>query len=276
MSASTSISPARYLAGAVCAALAFLALYVFFVQSYSGQIVDQLAFDGAEFGSRSVTPLTIALLDLVPLISALIGLVLTLVIAAVRRNWSTLVVALGAAGAAAATTQVLKYTVLTRPDLAVAGYADNSFPSGHTTVAAASALAVFLVASPRMRPLVGAWGSAFAVAAGLSTVANHWHRPSDVIAGLLVVAFWGCVAGTVLSSMQPAGAAVARPWRAGRLAWIVVPFGVVTGLAFVITVLRASGDSTETLIAYIGGMTAIVAAGFAIALVGTRLFARLR
>ncbi|GAA3888487.1 hypothetical protein GCM10022381_32970 [Leifsonia kafniensis] len=275
MSASTSISPARYLVGAVCAALAFVALYLFFVRSYNGQIVDQLAFDGAEFGSRSVTPLTIQLLDLVPLISALIGLVLTLVIAAVRRNWPTLLVALGAAGAAVATTQVLKYAVLSRPDLGVAGYADNSFPSGHTTVAAASALAVFLVSSPRMRPMVAAWGSAFAVAAGLSTVANHWHRPSDVIAGLLVVAFWGCLAGVVLSSVQPAGAAVARPWRAGRLAWIVVPFSVVTGLAFVITVLRASGESTETLIAYVGGMAAIVAAGFAISLVGTRLFARL-
>ena len=276
MSASTWISPARYLAGALCAALAFAALYFYFVQSYNGQIVDQLAFDGAEFGSRSVTPLTIALLDMVPLISALIGLVLTLVIAAVRRNWATLVVALGAAGAAAATTQVLKYSALTRPDLGVAGYAANSFPSGHTTVAAASALAVFLISSPRMRPLVGAWGSAFAVAAGLSTVANHWHRPSDVIAGLLVVAFWGCVAGVVLACLQPAGAAVDRPWRAGRLAWIVAPFAVITGLAFVITVLRATGDSTETLIAYIGGMAAIVAAGFALALIGTRLFARLR
>lgn len=270
------ISPTRFLAGAVVAALAFTTLYLYFVQNYNGQIVDQLAFDGAEFGSRSVTPLTIPLLDMVPLVSAVIGLVLTLVIAAVRRKWTALVVALGAAGAAAATTQVLKYAVLTRPDLGVAGYADNSFPSGHTTVAAASVLAVFLVSHPRMRPLVGAWGTAFAVAAGLSTVANHWHRPSDVIAGLLVVAFWGCVAGVVLSSLQPAGAAVARPWRVGRLGWIVVPSAFVTGVAFVITVLRASGESTETLIAYIGGMAAIVAAGFAIALVGTRLFARLR
>jgi len=59
------------------------------------------------------------------------------------------------------------------------------------------------------------------------------------------------------------------------LVWIVVPFAVVTGVAFVITVLRASGESTETLIAYIGGMAAIVAAGFAVAVIGTRLFARL-
>ncbi|MGO4103434.1 phosphatase PAP2 family protein [Leifsonia sp. YAF41] len=275
MSASTSIGPARYLTGAVCAALAFIALYWFFVKTYNGQIVDQLAFDGAEFGSRSVTPLTNALLDRVPLISAVICLVLTLVIAAVRRNWSTFLVAVAAAGAAVATTQVLKYAILTRPDLDVAGYADNSFPSGHTTVAAASALAVFLVSSPRMRPTVGAWGAAFAVAAGLSTVATHWHRPSDVIAGLLVVAFWGCLAGAVLSQFGPARPAPARPWRAGRLVWIVVPFAVVTGVAFVITVLRASGESTETLIAYIGGMAAIVAAGFAVAVIGTRLFARL-
>lgn len=270
------ISPARYVLGAVLAGLAFVALYLFFVQSYTGQLVDQLAFDGADFGSRSVTPLTLKLLDLVPAISAVLGLLLTLVIAAVRRNWSTLIVAVGAAGAAIATTQLLKYLVLDRPDLGVPGYAGNSFPSGHTTVAAASALAVFLVSSPRMRPTVGAWGSAFAVAAGLSTVANRWHRPSDVIAGLLVVALWGCVAGAILTRLQPAGSAVDRPWRAGRLIWIVVPFAVVTGLAFLVTVLRASGASSETLIAYIGGMAAIVAAGFSIAVVGTRLFARLQ
>ncbi|NYJ18358.1 phosphatase PAP2 family protein [Glaciibacter psychrotolerans] len=268
-------SPTRYLAGAFGAPVAFVGLYAFFVRSYSGQIVDQLAFDGADFGSRSVTPVAETLLDQVPLVSAVIGLVLTLVIALARRNWVTLLVAVCVAGAAVSTTQILKYGVLSRPDLGVSGYASNSFPSGHTTVAAASALAVFLVSSPRFRPMVGAWGSAFAVAAGLSTVANQWHRPSDVIAGLLVVAFWGCVAGVVLASLPGRGLAIARPWRAGRLILLIAPFALVTALAFLITVSRATSDSTETLIAYIGGMAAIVAAGFALAVVGTRLFIRL-
>ena len=272
----STTSPARYLTSAVVSAVVFITLYLFFVRTHVGQSMDQLAYDGAEFGRRSVTPLTLRLLDSLPTVSVVVGLVLTVVIAMVRRNGRTLVVALGVAVVATATTQLLKYGVLSRPDLGVEGYAGNSFPSGHTTVAAASALAVFLLAGPRTRSMVGAWGSFFAVVAGVATLANQWHRPSDVIAALLVVAFWGCVGGAVLTHGRTGLVDEAsRASGLGRRWWIVIPFVVVTGMAFVITFLRASSQSPSTLVAYIGGVTAIIAAGFMIALVATRLFARL-
>ncbi|MFO7689571.1 MAG: phosphatase PAP2 family protein [Cryobacterium sp.] len=275
----TVAQPLRYLGAAVLTLLLFGALYVFFVLSSAGQLVDQLSYDGAENGWRSVTPFTRRLLDSVPAVSVVVGLALTVVISLVRRNGVTLLVALGAAFAALLSSQLLKHALLTRPDLGVDGYASNSFPSGHTTVAAAAVLVVFLVASPRTRPVVAAAGTGFAVVAGVATLANQWHRPSDVVAALLLVSFWGCVAGAVLSLRRASGPRV-RPGR-GRaatrwlLVFVVLPAGAVAGVALLVSVLRASADSPAMLVAYVGGVAGIVAMGTMLALAGTRLFARL-
>lgn len=271
------IRPLAFVLAASASVAVFIVLYLFFVRTHDGQLVDQLAYDGAEFGRRSVAPFAQQVLDALPAVSGVIGVVLTIIVVLVRRAWLGLLIAFGAAGAAAATTQILKYAVLSRPDFGVEGYASNSFPSGHTTVAAASALAVFLVASPRRRPAVAAWGTAFTVLAGVSTLANQWHRPSDVIAALLVVAFWGCAGGIALSVLGH-GATDAVPGRAGiRLWWIVLPFVLVTLVAFLITFQSASTahESPNTLIAYVGGATAIIASGFTLALLATRTFSRL-
>lgn len=276
MRAALIITVLKYLGAAVVTALAFTALYVVFVRTHGGQLLDQLAYNGADFGQRKVAPFANALLDVLPAVAGIVGLVVTAVVTIVRRNWLTALVALGAAGAATLTTQLLKLVFLDRPDLNVTGYADNSFPSGHTTVAAAAALAVFLVASPAVRPHVARWGTAFTILAGLSTLANGWHRPSDAIAALLVVAFWGCLAGAAITVLRPAALAAParRPAPGGW--WIVVPLAGVTALAFLVTYLGwRTGHSTPGVIAYIGGATAIVGAGAVLALLATRTFARL-
>lgn len=279
MRTSSSARPLAYLGGAVLLGLVFAALYVVFVRTITGQVADQLSYDGAENGWGSVTPFTRRLLDAVPTVSVVIGLVLTGVIALVRRNWGTLIVALAAAGAAAVSAQLLKYVILDRPDLGVIGYAGNSFPSGHTTVAAASALVVFLVASPRTRSVVAAAGTGFAVAAGVATLANQWHRPSDVVAALLLVAFWGCLAGLLLSIRARSTGRSARAGSTPRGAprwWLwLIPIVGLTGVSLAVTVLRASADSPGMLVAYIGGVAGILGVGLVLAYVGTRLFARL-
>ncbi|WBM80932.1 phosphatase PAP2 family protein [Cryobacterium breve] len=293
----------RYLGGAIIASAVFVALYLFFVRTLHGQTMDQLAYDGSIFGRRSVTVVTQQVLDQVPTVSVVAGAVITGIITAVRRDLRTLVVAIVVSLGAVVTTQVLKDMLLTRPDLGVDGYAGNSFPSGHTTVAAASALAVFLVSSPRTRWLAALLGSGFAAVAGVSTLANGWHRPSDVIAGLLVVAVWGCAGGIALGGW---GASARRP-RAGRAArrfaagnadpdagtgalaptrgtpaigyrtqlWFVVPFCLVAAAAFLVTFFGASGPNSEAVIAYVGGVAAICAAGSLVAFVATHLFDRL-
>jgi membrane-associated phospholipid phosphatase len=284
-----------YLAGAALLTAVFAGLYLFFVRSYAGQAADQLAYDGAEFGRRSLSGFTGRVLDSVPGIAVASGVVLTAVIALVRRNWRTLLVALGAGAAATASTQLLKHGLLTRPDLLVEGYAGNSFPSGHTTVAAASALVVFLVSSPRMRPAVVLWGTAFAVLAGVATLANQWHRPSDVIAALLWVAVWGCLAGVVLAWSPVTGGtqaddAASRPPRPPFAAlhrstirvfrWLSIGGSALSGLALIATLIFTnalfnSPGTPATVVAYLGGLTAIVTTGMLLALGAMRLFARL-
>jgi membrane-associated phospholipid phosphatase len=271
------LSPARYLGAAVLCALAFAGLYLFFVRDGTGQAIDQLAFNGAENGNTGMS-LTHRLLDLIPSVMVAVGAVVSIVVALVRRAWLALIVAASAALAAVITTQLLKHVFLTRPDLGVDGYLANSFPSGHTTVAAASALLVFLVASPHTRWLAGIIGAGFAVAAGVSTLVSLWHRPSDVIAALLVVAFWGCLGGAVLtrSGGRQRTAHSPAPARVGlRLqSWIAVLAAIVTAVAAGIGATGAFGTAAAPL-AYLGAVTAIVAVGFALAISATRLFDRL-
>jgi membrane-associated phospholipid phosphatase len=271
------LTPTRYIGAAVLCLVAFVALYLFFVRNETGQVIDQLAFDGAEDGTTGMA-LTQRLLDLIPSVMVMVGAVLSIVVALVRRAWFALAVAVACAVAASVTTQVLKNLVLTRPDLGVDGYVSNSFPSGHTTVAAASALLVFLVASPRTRWLAGTIGAAFAVAAGVSTLVSLWHRPSDVIAALLVVSFWGCIGGAVLtrSGGRQRQARTPAPARMGlRLqTWIAVLAALVTAVVAGIGVTGAFGSPAAPL-AYLGAVTAIVAVGFTLAIGATRLFDRL-
>ncbi|POH62683.1 hypothetical protein C3B61_17800 [Cryobacterium zongtaii] len=271
------LTPTRYIGAALLCVVAFVALYLFFVRDVAGQAIDQLAFNGAEDGSTGTT-VTRQLLDLIPSVMVAIGAIVSLIIATVRRAWFPLVVAVSAAMAAVVTTQLLKNVILTRPELGVDGYVPNSFPSGHTTVAAASALVVFLVASPHTRWLAGTIGAAFAVAAGVSTLVSLWHRPSDVIAALLVVAFWGCVAGAVLtrSGGRQRTARTPTPARVGLKlqTGIAVLAGIVTAVAAGIGATGAFGIS-DAPVAYLGAVTAIVAVGFVLAITATRLFDRL-
>jgi membrane-associated phospholipid phosphatase len=272
------LTPTRYLAAAALCVVAFVALYIFFVRGEAGQAIDQLAFNGAEDGTTG-TVVTRNLLDLIPSVMVAVGAVVSLVIAMVRRAWFALVVAVGTALAATVTTQLLKNVFLTRPDLGVDGYVSNSFPSGHTTVAAASALVVFLVASPNTRWLAGTLGAAFAVAAGVSTLVSLWHRPSDVIAALLVVSFWGCVGGAVLTRAggRASRARTPTPARVGlRLqSWIAAIAAIVTAAAAGIGATGAFGVTSAAPVAYLAAVTAIVAVGFLLAITATRLFDRL-
>ena len=277
MPSTSRLTPTRYIGAALLCVVAFVVLYLFFVRDVAGQAIDQLAFNGAEDGSTGTT-VTRRLLDLIPSVMVAVGAIVSLVIAMVRRAWFPLVVGVSAAMAAVVTTQLLKNVFLTRPELGVDGYIPNSFPSGHTTVAAASALVVFLVASAHTRWLAGTIGAAFAVAAGVSTLVSLWHRPSDVIAALLVVAFWGCVAGAVLTraggrqrtARTPTPARVGLKLQTG----IAVLAGIVTAVAAGIGATGAFGVS-DAPVAYLGAVTAIVAVGFVLAITATRLFDRL-
>lgn len=258
--------------GALGAVVLFVAIYLFFVQSYIGQVIDERSFAGAERWKGDLIDFAHALLNALPVASVVIGAIIAVIIVLVRRNWLVFAIAVAAAIAANVSTQVLKYSVLSRPAKGVDTGLANSLPSGHTSVAASAALLVFLVCSPRTRPLAAVVGSVFTIAAGASTLVEQWHRPSDVIAAMLVVAFWACIAGMVLAALRlrPADPPVrSKLWA---LVWVAAATGVVATIALVVTYNSTQNGTEHLLIAYAGGVAAIATTGFFLAVVGNRLY----
>lgn len=261
-----------YLCGALVVGAAFIGVYEFFVRTHSGQLVDERAFTGAGvWHTGLIAPLDRVLTEL-PVVSFVGGAVLVLIISAVRRNGKVLVAAIAAALAANATTQLLKYAILDRPDMGIGPQLANSMPSGHTTAAATTALAVFLVSSPRMRPLIAMLGALFATLIGAATLVNQWHRPSDVIAALLVVAFWACAAGFALSDSEEAQAR--SPRRGPSLPLLVgaVSCGVIAIYGFRVTIDSSMTPGAHLLTAYAGGIASIAAVSFGLAWLGVIAF----
>ncbi|MCU1576425.1 MAG: hypothetical protein JWP70_1129 [Leifsonia sp.] len=263
---------APFLVGALVSVAAFAGVYAFFVRTYMGQVVDERAFVGAKAWHSGIITLARQFLDALPFVSIGLAIIIALSIVAVRRNWAVLAIAVLAAAGANASTQILKYTILSRPQTGVANGLSNSLPSGHATVAASAALVVFLVASPRFRPLVAVVGSIFAIIAGAATLVNQWHRPSDVIASLLVVAFWACIAGCLLVWMRAKTAPRnARP-RFPVLWWVALACALVAGAGLAVTYVSATQGNSHLLIAYVGGVAAIAAVGFALGAASNRAF----
>ena len=89
------------------------------------------------------------------------------------------------------TTQALKHW-LDRPDLLGLGHA-NSFPSGHVTVVASLAAGAVLVTARRGKPTIAVAGIAATAATAVATVALGWHRPSDIVGAVGVVAAWAAM-----------------------------------------------------------------------------------
>ncbi|WP_163509184.1 phosphatase PAP2 family protein [Fodinicola acaciae] len=99
-------------------------------------------------------------------------------------------------------------TVISRPDLDVAGSTThNSFPSGHVS-AAAGLLFAFLLAAPlwlRWLLVLPGLGAVGAVAA--ATMLAGWHRFSDAVGGVLLAGALCCLAAAVLAGVSQAGTA---------------------------------------------------------------------
>ncbi len=195
---------ARVVAGLV----AFLALvavgltYRLFVTTAAGQRVDELAFAGALYGQGRLWVVAEPVLDVVSVAFVVVAIGAAMLVAVARRRWVLAVQVAALVVGANVTTQLLKHQLLERPDLLPGWNGPNTLPSGHTTVAASVSAAV-LVATPRTwRPAVAVVGVLYTGATGISTLVGQWHRPSDVVAALLVVLAWGAA----VCAFTPAGA----------------------------------------------------------------------
>ncbi|GAA3793733.1 hypothetical protein CSO01_25990 [Cellulomonas soli] len=264
-------------------------LWRVFVDTWAGQRVDQAALEGARYGQVELWQVAEHVLDVVSVGFIAAVLLAAVVIALVRRRWSLAVQVAVLMIGANVTTRVLKLVVFERPDLGVAGVWGNTLPSGHTTAAASVAVALLLVVPPRVRPWAALLGAAYTTATGVSTLVGQWHRPSDVVAAVLVVLAWSAgVCALVALDQRPTSTSTGMLPRVGRSGRPQMPAGVrrvaglLVGCGVVVSAFAAGALSStwqqrmdldtrgELLMAYAGGVSAVLASaclGFAVLLV---------
>ncbi|BAS10517.1 hypothetical protein AHiyo4_39390 [Arthrobacter sp. Hiyo4] len=257
-----------------------IATYYYFVQTTTGQFIDESALVEAVDIHGPAGKAATEFLDWLPTISLVVAAVVVLFVTVIRRRWSAAGIAVTACIGANIATQVLKDVLPVRPDKGVATLELNSLPSGHTTLAASAAAAVFLMASPRWRPLAGFVGGTFAIASGVSTLINQWHRPADVVAAFLLVGAFMIPAGWLIirnSAAWNAWDGFGRHVGSAKI-WLTVP--VVIGLASagvaVYSLARIApgplqdGSTTNY---FWAGISLIVIAGYLATVATTSLFA---
>jgi membrane-associated phospholipid phosphatase len=207
----------------------------FFVQSERGQLLDTVALAGNWIGRARIENLVDTVLNTVSVVSLVVATAVIGFIALIRRRVAVAFGAMLLIVGANLTTQLLKLLV-ERPRLGVdveRAAAGNSLPSGHTTVAAAVAVALLLVLPARLRGAGGVVGAVVAAVVGIATLSAGWHRPSDVVAALLVAGVWAGVAGLfILVAQRRPGEVVYGPPNRVAVAMLALSgLGLLAGAA---------------------------------------------
>ena len=253
------------LAAAVAAGLLTVLTWWAFVTTRRGQVLEALAMAGSHVGASRVNDQADQLLATVsvPMVAAVILVVLAIGLARGR-----LVAGLAAAvavGAANVSTQLLKYRIFERDDLLSLGSwnGTNTLPSGHTTVAASALVGLVLVVPPVLRALTAGIGMLAVSAYGLATLVNQWHRPSDVIAAVLVSCGWGCLAVAAIRVAERSGRHRDVRHSPGIASAVLIGLGscgllLALAAGFGVRDAAASGaDRATAVIAYAGGIAAV-------------------
>jgi PAP2 superfamily len=205
----------RLSAVALLCVLALGAVYAVAVRTTTGQEVENAALsavgDKPELQERADDDLR----DLTER-SLVVAAVVVVAIALAQRRPRLAIALVVLVGGSIVSTEVLKRVLLARPPLAssTGALAENSFPSGHATVATALAVAFVLALPPVLRGVATVPAALYASVRGWQTVTAGWHRGSDVIGAVLVVMTWACAMGAVLVSRQ----GIARARTDGGLA----------------------------------------------------------
>ncbi|WP_228088043.1 phosphatase PAP2 family protein, partial [Cellulosimicrobium cellulans] len=252
----------------------------FFVDTFAGQMLERAAFDGAVTGQGELWAVAEPVLDTVSVAFVVGGLGAAMGIALLRRRWGLAVQVAFLVVGANVTTQLVKHSLLGREELIGGWHWENSLPSGHTTVAGSVAAALLLVVPRGARALVAVLGGAYTAATGISTLVGQWHRPSDVVAAVLVVLAWAalvCVF-TPRSSLDPG----AGPTPGSTVTAVLLLLGAAAAGVGALLALRATpatwGTTTaQEMTAYAGGVAgvlAVTAAAFAVLLLVRQSTAR--
>ena len=134
---------------AFASAAAVVVLYLLVVRTYWGQRLDEHSFVGHDFFASRAAQAD-SFLRIVSIGSLVLAVVLVAAVAIVRRRPRLALFAAASVGISVLTTEILKHFLLDRPQLVPSYIFDNSYPSGHTTVGMAVAVAAMLVVPRRL------------------------------------------------------------------------------------------------------------------------------
>lgn len=200
------------LALAGLALLAFFAVYLLAIQTELGQRADEAALAGSSSVPERAQGTADELLRTVSIGSLLAATGVLSVLAWLRRRPGLLLLPAAVIGGSLLATELFKLVILERPPLHESLRLDeNSYPSGHTTVAASIAMAALLVAPRRGRAAVALGALALSAAAGVFVVTADWHRPSDPIGSYLLTLAVAAACMAWLRARDPGSAAGVRP-----------------------------------------------------------------
>ena len=164
------------------------------------------------------------------------------------------------------TTQLLK--ALTDSPRHSAWMLDTGWPSGHVTAATSLALCVVLVAPAVLRPYAVAAAALVVLTVAYSILVVGSHRPSDVLAGMLMAGAWTglVVAGLELAERRrPSGRARAAGGQ-GRTLWLAAGAGVlaVAALLVLVTAVAPVGQYLSDHTTYFAGAVLLAVSGAAL------------
>jgi membrane-associated phospholipid phosphatase len=130
---------------------------------------------------------------------------------------------------APATSEFLKHWL--KPRTGVPTRMDQSFPSGHATIALSVGLALTFAAPASARALTAGLAAVYAAAIGVTLVGTGWHYPSDVAGGFCVATAWAAAAALI----------VKRPATARFSSWLFTTLVAVVLAASAATLMRHPG-----------------------------------
>lgn len=167
---------------AVLGVAAVVVLYLVAVVDPGGREVDHALMRAAMRAGAGLRGELLGVLDLVSVGGVALAIAGLAAVAVLRGRPRHALAVVAIVLGSQAVTQLLK------AGLPREGGAENSLPSGHVTVVASVVVAGVLVLPALLRPLAAIAGTAAVGGAGLATLVVGWHRPSDVVAAVGVVA----------------------------------------------------------------------------------------
>lgn len=202
----------RWVAVAVAALLVGAVVYLLAVRTGLGQALENAALRGADQVDPDVHRIAREQFHTITVTSQVAAALIVALIALLRRQLWVAVAGMAVIFGGQAVTQVLKYHLLTRPELVSGhgGHTENTLPSGHTTAAMSLLFAILIVMPYRFRGVAMFFALTWAVGIGAYTVIIGAHRLSDTLAADAVALIVACAASYLLA-------------RTGRIRAVVSP-----------------------------------------------------